>query len=252
MKVLVGCEYSGIVRDAFIRAGHDAISCDIVPSESDFGPHHQGDLLEYIETHGHEFDLLIAHPPCTHLSVSGARWFPPYTKEGEVGYKPLHLRFEALAFVDKILNCNIPMICLENPLSVISGYIRKSDQTMQPWQFGHLESKRTCLWLKGLPPLNHTDNVHDEMMLLDVKVRNRIWWMGSGKGKERSKFYTGFAEAMATQWGSINDEPCTECGQPMSSNKFDDEYHDECYEHKIYKEAAQEDAFIQELKEEKI
>jgi len=214
LKVLVACEYSGIVRDAFQKLGHDAMSCDLLPTESNQGkysniwsfkenkmlPNHWlGDVFEAVECDN--WDIMIAHPPCTHLSVSGARWFPPHTSPDEAGYKPLWKRFEALAFVDKLLNTDIPKICLENPLSVISSHIRKSDQTIQPWQFGHPESKKTCLWLKNLPKLEETNNVYDEMMKLPNKERNRVWWMGSNKGHERSRFYTGIAEAMALQWG---------------------------------------------------
>tara|TARA_R100000808_G_scaffold23931_1_gene53890 strand:+ start:657 stop:1253 length:597 start_codon:yes stop_codon:yes gene_type:complete len=198
MKVLVACEFSGIVRDAFIERGHDAMSCDLLPSETP-GPHYQGDIFDIIDSE--DWDLMIAHPPCTHLSVSGARWFPPHTQPNEAGYKPLYLRFEALAFVDRLLQADIPRICVENPLSVISGFIRKADQTIQPYEFGHLESKRTCFWLKGLPKLEPTQNVYDEMMKLPIQQRNRIHWLGSGKGKERSKFYRGIAKAMASQWG---------------------------------------------------
>lgn len=194
MKVLVACEYSGIVRDAFIRQGHDAISCDILPSESSFGPHHQGCVLEYLKKHASDFDLMVAHPPCTHLSTSGARWFTE-------GKKPMHLREEALDFVRALLDAPIGMIALENPVSVISSAIRPADQMIHPWQFGHPESKKTCLWLKRLPALVPTNNVYAEMMRLPKKERHRVWWMGSGKGKERSLFFEGIADAMAIQWG---------------------------------------------------
>lgn len=214
--VLVACEYSGTVRDAFLRAGIPAVSCDLLPCESEawskthldglpYGGHYQGSVFDIIEEQ--PWTMMIAHPPCTHLSVSGARWFPPHTQPGEPGFKPLHLRFEALAFVDRLMHSSIPLIAIENPLSVISGQIRKADQSIQPWQFGHTESKRTCLWLKNLPLLEHTENVYDEMMLLPLKVRNRIHWLGSNSGKERSKFYTGFAEAMAQQWGPLAMNP---------------------------------------------
>ena len=216
MRVLVACEYSGIVRDAFIEKGHDAWSCDLLPCESEFNElpggdgyrHFTGDVFEFLQKPGFEpetWDLLIAHPPCTHLSVSGARWFYPHTKPGERGFKPLHLRFEALAFVDKLLNLDIPRICLENPVSVISTQIRKPDQTIQPYEFGHPETKRTCFWLKNLPKLESTENVYDYMMTLPHNERNRIHWMGSGKGKERSKFFVGIAKAMADQWGQLTD-----------------------------------------------
>jgi len=201
MKVLVACEYSGIVRDAFLDAGHDAYSCDILPTESAHadgqGRHFQMDIFDCIDECvklGWLPDLMIAHPPCTHLSVSG-QWC--YSK----GFKPLYKKFEALAFVDRLMRVDIPKICIENPVSIISGQIRKSDQTINPFQFGHTEQKRTCLWLKNLPLLEPTENVYDEMMLLDKKVRNRVLWLGSNKGKERSIFFKGIAQAMAEQWG---------------------------------------------------
>ena len=141
-----------------------------------------------------DWDMMIAHPPCTHLSVSGARWFAS-------GRKPMYLREEAIEFVRTLMEADIEKICIENPVSVISSYIRKSDQTINPYQFGHKEYKRTCLWLKNLPKLVETDNVKEETDKLPVSEKNRIWYMGSGKGKERSKFYKGIAKAMAEQWG---------------------------------------------------
>ena len=190
MRVLVACEYSGVVRDAFAAKGHDAWSCDILDSESE-GQHIRGDALEVLHK---GWDLMIAHPPCTHLSVSGARWFTE-------GKKPMFLRENALDFVKKLMAAPIDRICIENPVSVISSHIREADQTINPYQFGHKEYKRTCLWLKNLPLLKETDNVLEETRELPDKIANRIWWLGSGKGKERSKFYTGIASAMADQWG---------------------------------------------------
>ena len=190
MRVLVACEYSGVVRDAFAAKGHDAWSCDILDSESE-GQHIRGDALEVLHK---GWDLMIAHPPCTHLSVSGARWFTE-------GKKPMFLRENALDFVKKLMAAPIDRICIENPVSVISSHIREADQTINPYQFGHTEYKRTCLWLKNLPLLKETDNVLEETKELPDKIANRIWWLGSGKGKERSKFYTGIASAMADQWG---------------------------------------------------
>ena len=190
MRVLVACEYSGVVRDAFAAKGHDAWSCDILDSESE-GQHIRGDALEVLHK---GWDLMIAHPPCTHLSVSGARWFTE-------GKKPMFLRENALDFVKKLMAAPIDRICIENPVSVISSHIREADQTINPYQFGHAEYKRTCLWLKNLPLLKETDNVLEETRELPDKIANRIWWLGSGKGKERSKFYTGIASAMADQWG---------------------------------------------------
>jgi|TARA_R100000426_G_C4777300_1_gene93298 hypothetical protein len=190
MKVLVACEYSGIVRDAFTKKGHDAYSCDILDTESP-GNHIKDDVLNHLHK---DWDLMIAHPPCTHLSVSGARWFTE-------GKKPMYLRDQAIQFVKELMKAPIEKICIENPVSVISSYIRKSDQMIFPYQFGHKEYKRTCLWLKNLPKLIETNNVLEETKKLPDKEANRIWWLGSNKGKERSKFYYGIAEAMADQWG---------------------------------------------------
>ena len=189
VRILVACEYSGIVRDAFTAKGHDAWSCDVLPTESP-GYHIQDDVLNHLDK---GWDMMIAHPPCTHLSVSGARWFTE-------GKKPLYLREQALDFVKSLMDAPINKIAIENPVSVISSHIKKSDQTINPYQFGHPEQKRTCLWLKNLPKLNETNNVYDEMMKLPLKIRTRIHWMGSNKGKERSKFYSGIAQAMADQW----------------------------------------------------
>ena len=196
MRVLVACEYSGVVRDAFAAKGHDAWSCDILDSESE-GQHIRGDALEELHK---GWDLMIAHPPCTHLSVSGARWFTE-------GKKPMFLRENALDFVKKLMAAPIDRICIENPVSVISSHIREADQTINPYQFGHTEYKRTCLWLKNLPLLKETDNVLEETKQLPDKIANRIWWLGAGKGKERSKFYTGIASAMADQWGDKDKLP---------------------------------------------
>ena len=192
MKILVACEYSGIVRDAFAAKGHDAWSCDILPTESP-GKHIQDDVTKHLDK---GWDMMIAHPPCTHLSVSGARWFTE-------GKKPMHLRDNALDFVRKLMNAPINKIAIENPVSVISSHIKKSDQTIQPYQFGHKEYKRTCLWLKNLPKLKETDNVLEETKKLPKNISNRIWYLGSNKGKERSKFFPGIANAMAEQWGNV-------------------------------------------------
>ena len=190
MRVLVGCEYSGIVRDAFAIRGHDAWSCDILDTESP-GNHIKGNVLDYLDM---DWQLAILHPPCTHLSISGARWFTE-------GKKPMHLREKALDFVQQLMNAPIDHICIENPVSVISSHIRQADQTINPYQFGHPEYKKTCLWLKNLPLLKETNNVLEETKQLPDKIAKRIWWLGAGKGKERSKFYTGIASAMAEQWG---------------------------------------------------
>ena len=190
MKVLIACEYSGTVRDAFIAQGHDAISCDILPTDAP-GPHYQGDVRDIL---GDGFDLMVAHPPCTHLAVSGARWF----KDKQIE------QAEALDFVRLLLTAPIDKIALENPISIISSRIRKPNQIIQPWQFGSPESKSTCLWLKNLPNLIPTD-------ILPLPPSGR-WNNQTPSGqnklgpspdrwKERSKTYQGIAEAMAQQWG---------------------------------------------------
>ena len=196
MRVLVGCEYSGIVRDAFAVRGHDAWSCDILDSESE-GNHIKGNVLDYLDM---DWQLAVFHPPCTHLSVSGARWFTE-------GKKPMKLREDALDFVQKLMNAPIDHICIENPVSVISSHIRQADQTINPYQFGHTEYKKTCLWLKNLPLLKETNNVLKETQQLPDNISKRIWYLGSGKGHERSKFYTGIASAMAEQWGDERNLP---------------------------------------------
>ncbi len=185
MKILVACEYSGTVRDAFLAAGHIALSCDLLPSDAP-GPHLQGDVREVLEM---GWDLMIAHPPCTHLAVSGARWFHLKQQEQQ----------EALRFVRMLLEAPIPRIALENPVSIISSRIRKPDQTIQPWQFGHGETKATCLWLKNLPPLEPTNIVDGREARIHRMPPSPTRW------KERSKTYQGIADAMAQQWGSITD-----------------------------------------------
>lgn len=187
MRVLIACEFSGIVRDAFLNQGHDAISCDILPSEKP-GPHYQGYLEDFIGS-GREWDLIIAHPPCTHLAVSGARWFKG--KEKEQKY--------ALAFVSMILNRDCEHIALENPISVISTRIRKPDQIIQPWMFGHPEVKATCLWLKNLPLLKPTKIVSGRFARVHREPPSPERW------KNRSRTLQGIAEAMATQWGGLNE-----------------------------------------------
>lgn len=183
MKVLVACEYSGTVRDAFLKLGHDAMSCDLLPTDVP-GPHYQGDVFDIMED---GYDLMIAHPPCTHLAVSGARWFKEKMPE----------QAEALWFVDMLLNAPIGMIALENPISVISSRIRKPDQIIHPWQFGHGETKATCLWLKCLPKLTPTNVVEGREARIHRMPPSPNRW------KERSKTYQGIADAMASQWGSL-------------------------------------------------
>ncbi len=196
MRVLVACEYSGVVRNAFTAKGHDAWSCDVLPTESR-GNHIQDDVLNHLHK---DWDLMIAHPPCTHLSVSGARWFTS-------GHKSIHLRDEALEFVRQLLNAPIKKIALENPVSVISSRIRKSDQTIQPYQYGHPHFKTTCLWLKNLPKLRPTNIVDVEYVITKSGRKWSKWFYDTSliphkdRGKVRSKFWTGVASAMAEQWG---------------------------------------------------
>lgn len=184
MNVLVACEYSGIVRDAFIKRGHYAMSCDLLPTERP-GPHFQGSVLGGMLEDG--WDLMIAHPPCTHLAVSGSRWFQDKLKE----------QAEALDFVRALMAAPIPRIAIENPVSVISSHIRKPDQIIQPWQFGHGETKATCLWLKGLPKLTPTNIVEGR------EARIHRMPPGPDRWKNRSRSYQGIADALAAQWGTL-------------------------------------------------
>jgi len=182
MKVIVACEFSGVVRDAFIARGHDAVSCDILPTETP-GPHIQDDIRNIDLS---KFDLLIAHPPCTHLAVSGARWFKEKAEE----------QVDALELVRYLLNAPVKRIALENPVSIIASRIRRPDQVVQPWQFGHGETKATCLWLKNLPRLRPTSVVDGR--------ENRIHRMppSADRWRERSRTYSGIADAMASQWSA--------------------------------------------------
>ncbi len=192
MKVLIACEFSGIVRDAFRAKGHDAWSCDLLECERDNSYHIQGDVLKELQPG--RWDLMIAHPPCTHLAVSGMRWF----KEGA---KPEYLKDEAAEFFMELINAPIEKIAVENPVCIMSTRYKKPNQIINPFQFGHAEQKKTCLWLKGLPLLKETENVYDYMMTLPIKERTRIHWLGSNKAKERSRTFQGIADAMAEQWG---------------------------------------------------
>ena len=180
MNILVACEFSGLVRDAFTAKGHHAVSCDLEPSERP-GPHYQGDIRHILPA---SWDVLIAFPPCTHLCVSGARWFSQKHDEQE----------QALAFVRLLMAAPIHRIAIENPIGIISSRIRKPDQIIQPWMFGHGETKTTCLWLKNLPPLFPTEiapgNEHRIHRMPQTPLRAR----------ERSRTYSGIAEAMASQW----------------------------------------------------
>jgi len=186
MKILIACEFSGRVRDAFRYRGHDATSCDILDTEQQ-GQHYCGDVLDILDD---GWDLLIAFPPCTYLAVSGAKWF---------SQRPEKQR-SALWFVQFLMDAPVPRIAIENPIGVISTRIRKPDQIIQPWMFGHGEVKSTCLWLKNLPYLNPTDI-----------VTGREQWVhqaspGPNRSKDRSRTYSGIAEAMAAQWGGLKQE----------------------------------------------
>lgn len=208
MKVLIACEESQEVCKAFRAAGHEAYSCDIQePSGGHPEWHILGDALKAIEGgqvttmdgQAHDvgqWDMLIAHPPCTHLSASGARWFSE-------GKKPLSLRYEAAAFFLKFIEADIPKIAVENPVSVMASLYRKADQCIHPWQFGHPEEKTTCLWLKGLSPLRETQNLRTDFLALPRCKRERLYWLSPSKerSKLRSRTFPGIAKAMAEQWG---------------------------------------------------
>lgn len=214
MKVLIACEFSGIVRDAFLRRGHDAWSCDILPTEKP-GPHIQDDVLKHLDE---GWDLMIAHPPCTHLASSGARWF-----EAKRGIRTLFagedvdIQTAAIRFFMALYNATVGRVAIENPVGIMSKRFRRPDQIIQPYQFGHPETKATCLWLRGLPPLVATNKVEPDYMrrkdgtyAIDKKGKrySRVHFM-SGRMKdkdrwrERSRTYLGIAEAMADQWGTL-------------------------------------------------
>ena len=200
MKVLVACEYSGVVRDAFIARGHDAMSCDLLPTDKP-GPHYHGDIFDMDLS---QFDLMTAHPPCTYLCNSGVqhlhksaqRWFD---------------LFDGAEFFKKLLDAPVPRIAIENPIMhkyakrLIGGI--KQSQIIQPWMFGHTEQKATCLWLKGLPRLKETNNVKEEMMMIPKNERERLFYLppGPDRWKLRSTTYRGIAEAMAAQWGDYDE-----------------------------------------------
>jgi len=193
MNVLVACEYSGVVREAFAKLGHNAWSCDILPSDIP-GNHLQGDVLGFLENMDEDWDLMIAHPPCTHLAVSGAKHF--WRKEKE--------QLAALDFIKALLDAPIPRICLENPVGVISTLIRKPNQIIQPWQFGEPFQKTTCLWLKNLPKLIPSKIVSKgEFVTTPSGKKLPKWYSDNKSGKVRSKTFQGIANAMATQWGKL-------------------------------------------------
>ena len=183
MRVLVACEYSGRVRDAFIANGHDAMSCDLLPSEAP-GPHYQGDVRDVLD---YPWDMMIAHPPCQHLSVSGARHFEAKRMDGR--------QQSGASFFMMLAKADIPRIAIENPVCIMSSLWRKPDQVIQPWQFGHPETKATCLWLKGVAPLRATQIVEGREARVHRMAPSPDRW------KERSRTYEGIARAMADQWG---------------------------------------------------
>jgi hypothetical protein len=185
MRVLVACEFSGTVRDAFIARGHDAMSCDLLPTDAP-GPHYCGDVRDVLHF---PWDLMIAHPPCTHLSVSGAKHFAGKRLTGQ--------QQAAVSFFMLLAKADIPRIAIENPVCIMSSLWRKPDQTVQPWQFGHGETKATCLWLKGLPPLAPTNVVEGREQRVFRMPPSQDRW------KLRSTTFAGIAEAMADQWGAL-------------------------------------------------
>lgn len=193
MKVLIACEYSGKVRSAFEKMGHFAVSCDLLPTEKP-GFHYQCDVFDIINE---GWDLMVAHPPCTDLAVSGAAWFKEKIADGR--------QQRALAFVQALMDAPIPRIAIENPISVISSKIRKPDQIIQPWMFGHKETKATCLWLKDLPKLVPTTDLKEETMALPKKERMRLHYLppSADRWKIRSETFQGIADAMANQWGKV-------------------------------------------------
>jgi site-specific DNA-cytosine methylase len=186
VKVLISCESSGTVRDAFIRNGHDAMSCDLLPTDAP-GPHYKGDVFDVID---YPWDLMIAHPPCTHLSVSGSRHFAEKRMDGR--------QQAGVSFFMALIRRSehIPMTAIENPVCIMSSMYRKPDQIIQPWQFGHGETKATCLWLKGLPLLQPTNIVEGREQRIHKLPPSPDRW------KERSKTFQGIADAMANQWGA--------------------------------------------------
>ena len=205
MKVLIACEYSGIVREAFNSLGHDAWSCDILPTEIP-GKHLQGDIFKFLNR---DWDLMIAHPPCTYLSNAGIAWFNE-DKYGDKARERKQLRLKAMDFVAKLYDSNIEKICIENPVGYLNNNWRKPDQIVQPYYFGDTESKRTCLWFKNLKPLEHTKHVKPKIYAYYKRGKkkgkpiyfNDYCHFSKDRGKIRSKFWEGIANAMANQWGT--------------------------------------------------
>lgn len=184
MKVLIACEFSGIVTKAFRNKGHEAYSCDLLETEGNPEWHIQDDVLKHLDD---GWDMMVAFPPCTHLAVSGARWFKNKKQE----------QYEAIFFFRKLALCAIPKICIENPIGIMSSHYRKPDQIIQPWQFGHGETKATCLWLKGLSKLQPTNIVSGREACIHKMAPAK------DRSKNRSRSYPGIGEAMANQWGSL-------------------------------------------------
>jgi hypothetical protein len=215
MKVLIACEYSGIVRTEFTKAGHDAISCDLLPTDIP-GKHYQGNVLDIIND---SFDLMIAFPPCTYLTVTANKWYknqPKRISGALVGDERRKARIVAIDFAIALFNCGILKIAMENPIDILSTVFRKPDQIIQPWMFGHAERKSTCLWLKGLPILESTnivtpvsyvaaDKNYSPTHYNSKRSLNRLDYLppGQDRSKLRSKTFPGIAKAMASQWGSL-------------------------------------------------
>ena len=208
MKVLVACEFSQIITEAFINCGHSAMSCDLLPAEKNY-PHYQGDILDVLGNHWDEYDLMIAHPPCTYLTVTGNKWFKPEF----VSRFPdrIKQRQEAVDFFMFLIEFPIPKIAIENPIGIMSTVYRKPDQIIQPYQFGHPERKATCLWLKGLPKLIPTKEVKPNIVHYKTRKGTDDQWHISTmklppleRMKARSRTFQGIAEAMAEQWGRVD------------------------------------------------
>jgi site-specific DNA-cytosine methylase len=193
MRVLLACEYSGAARDAFRAMGHFAMSCDLLPTDVP-GPHHEGSVLDILDE---DWDMMIAFPPCTHLAVSGARWFAAKRADGR--------QQQGIDFFMELANANIPKIAIENPVGIMSTEWRKPDQIIQPWQFGHEATKTTCLWLKGLPQLTPTNIVGKGERHITKSGRSLPKWYNlppsEDRWKVRSKTFQGIADAMSQQWG---------------------------------------------------
>lgn len=199
MRILIACEFSGIVREAFTKLGHDATSCDLLPTEIP-GKHYQGNVLDIIND---GWDMMIAHPPCTYLTASANKWYVP--KHNPKWQERLWEREMAKNFFMDLFGSNIPKIAIENPIGIMSSFFRKPDQIIQPWMFGHPESKATCLWLKGLPKLVETTNVKKDFLQLPKNQQQKLFYLPPSKDrwKLRSITFQGIADAMGNQWGNL-------------------------------------------------